>query len=195
MKLLIVADPAVSGRLANALAADFEIVQVADTASALALSERQPFDAVLLHFDLGEGPALDLICVLKRRVPEHLPGVVVLAREIERRAIVELVRTGAYDVLVEAALHSRELAHALRNAATCARSAALLDRRRWVRSKEVLVVGDGAGAESIARLLEAAGFSVRRANHLPPEDASVGPRAIVVDLATGKKGQPFTGER
>lgn len=183
MKLLVVGDPAVPGELANGLVGSFEVARAADTLAAVALSGRDAFDAVLVHLDLGEAPALDLICALKRLPPERLPGVVVLARQIERRAIVELVRTGAYDVLVEAALHPHELAHALRNAATYARSAALLDRLRRARSKEVLVVGEGAGADSIATLLRSAGYSVQQADHLPQDDVKLGPHAVVVDLA------------
>lgn len=145
MRLLIVAGVEQQGGLASALGEDFEVARASDVAEALALSDRQPFDAALVHFDLGETSALDLICGLKRRLPERLPGIVVLAREIERRAVVELVRTGAYDVLVEAGLNAHELAHALRNAASHARSAASLDRRREARSKEMLVIGDGDG--------------------------------------------------
>lgn len=183
MKLLIVAGPAAQRELENALAGDFETAGVADSRAAIALSRRQAFDAVLVQFDLGEASALDLICDLKRLPRERVPGIIVLAREIGRREIVELVRTGAYDVLLEAALHPRELAHALRNAATFARSAALLERRRAERSREVLVVGEGAGADSIATLLRAAGFSVRQAGKQPAEQAEAGTRVVVVELA------------
>jgi DNA-binding response OmpR family regulator len=183
MKLLIVAPDDKWRELADSLAAEFEIACAADPAHALLSAQERAPDAALVHLDLGVSVALDLICEL-RRGAERAPGIVVVGREFDRRATVELVRTGAYDVVPERPLHARELAHALRNAAYHARSAASLERRREARSKEVLVVGEGEGARSIVALLQAAGFSVRQSPHAPQAAGKPGPRAIVVDLAT-----------
>jgi DNA-binding NarL/FixJ family response regulator len=123
VKLLIVADDARQRELEDTLTEGFSSERSAAIEVALARAAQEPFDAALVHLDLGEDRVLDFICGLRRLGGERAPGVVVLARALDRRAIVELVRTGAFDVLLESEVQPRELAHALRNAAYFARSA------------------------------------------------------------------------
>lgn len=189
MKLLIVSSAAKHEALRSELSGDFELDWSDSVPAALERLAPEPPDAVLAHLELGETPVLDLLCELRRRPAERMPGVVVLAADIDHRGLVEVVRTGAYDVLLEGTLQPRELVHAVRNAAYFAQSAASLAKRREAKSREVLVVGEGDGVEAIVMLLEAAGLSVRHALRLPQAGPPVAPRAILVDLSRAGDGE------
>jgi hypothetical protein len=112
---------------------------------------------------------------------------VLVAREIDTRSVVEVMRAGAIDVLLESSLQPREIPHALRNAVFCAQ---LNSKRKLPPSQDVLVVGAGDTVEAIVLLLEASGLTVRHLTQLPRvSDAKVPPRAIVVDLAAAGDGE------
>lgn len=190
MKVLLVAGAEKHESLAGQLSGDFELTGVPDAGKALAFLAQQDVDAVVIHLDIGEEQALDVICGVKKRPPDRAPGIVVIGRELDLRAAIEVVRTGAYDFLLEGSLKPRELPHALRNAAYNAKSAAWLSAKRAARSKEVLVVGAGDAAEAVVLLLEASGFAVQHARQVPQAgEAKNPPRAIVVDLAAVGDGE------
>jgi len=154
------------------------------------MAERD-FDGLLLHFDIGSGPALDLIGQLKPGANGRLPGIVVVAREIATPSVVDLMRAGAIDVLLEASMKPREIPHALRNAAFCAQASARLHSRRSApASTHVLVVGAGDAVEAIVLMLEASGLDVRHETRMPdPGGGKDSPRAIVVDLSVAGDGE------
>jgi CheY-like chemotaxis protein len=189
--VLIVAGADRQALLADAIAADFQFERAADVQAALGLLEKNAFDGLLLHFDLGVAAALELLGQLKRGVNGQLPGIVVVAREIDTRSVVDIMRAGAVDVLVEGSMEPREIPHALRNAAFCAQANARLRTGRGApKSREVLVVGEGDGVEAIVLLLEASGIGVRHLAHMPEAgDATMNPRAIVVDVAAAGDGE------
>jgi DNA-binding NarL/FixJ family response regulator len=189
MKLLLVAAGEKRPALEALLGTDFKLTFAADGPAALEALAAGGIEAVLVHLGLGEEPVLDLIVHARKRAPEEIPGVVVLAREADRRCIIELVRTGAYDVILEESMKPRELPHAVRNAAFDARSAAWLDRRQKERAKEVMVVGTGDAVDAIVLLLESAGLAVRQLERLPgPGEMKSLPRTLIVDLAKAGDG-------
>jgi DNA-binding response OmpR family regulator len=189
--VLIVADPDRQASLADAIAADFQCERVDDVQAALGLLANNDFDGLLLHFDIGAAAALELLGRLKRGASGRLPGIVVVAREIDTRSVVDIMRAGAVDVLVEGSLEPREIPHALRNAAFCAQANARLRTARGKpESREVLVIGEGDGVEAIVLLLEASGIVVRHLEQMPAAgDAPMNPRAIVVDVAAAGDGE------
>jgi DNA-binding response OmpR family regulator len=191
VKVLIVAGADRQAPLAEAIAADFQFERAADVPAALGLLANNEFDGLLLHFDIGGAEALELLGRLKRNAIGRLPGIVVVAREIDTRSVVDIMRAGAVDVLVEGAMEPREIPHALRNAAFCAQANARLRTGRGApQSREVLVIGEGDGVEAIVLLLEASGISVRHLAQLPEAgDATENPRAIVVDVAAAGDGE------
>jgi DNA-binding NtrC family response regulator len=191
VKVLIVAGADRQAPLADAIAADFQCERAADIQAALELLANNDFDGLLLHFDIGAAAALELLGGLKRGTNGRLPGIVVVAREIDTRSVVDIMRAGAVDVLVEGTMEPREIPHALRNAAFCEQAnARLRTGRRAPRSPEVLVIGEGDGVEAIVLLLEASGIGVRHLAQLPGAgDATMNPRAIVVDVAAAGDGE------
>lgn len=192
MKVLIVAGADRQATLADAIGDDFQSERAADVPAALGLLADNEFDGLLLHFDIGAVAALELLSRLKRGANGRLPGIVVVAREIDTRSVVDVMRAGANDVLIEgSSLEPREIPHALRNAAFCAQAEARLRSRRGApKSREVLVVGEGDGVEAIVLLLEASGMDVRHLTRLPdPGDATSNPHAIVVDIAAAGDGE------
>ncbi|HUG03342.1 MAG TPA: hypothetical protein VML92_02810 [Steroidobacteraceae bacterium] len=191
MKVLIVAGADRQAPLADAIAADFQFERAADVQAALGLLGNNDFDGLLLHFDIGAAAALELLGRLKRGTDGRLPGIVVVAREIDTRSVVDIMRAGAIDVLVEGSMEPREIPHALRNAAFCAQAnARLRTGRGGPKSREVLVIGEGDGVEAIVLLLEASGTSVRHLARMPDAwDATMNPRAIVVDVAAAGDGE------
>ncbi|MEX2150488.1 MAG: hypothetical protein WD793_09725 [Steroidobacteraceae bacterium] len=191
MRVLIVADADRQAPLADAIAADFECERAADVEAAIGLLANNDLDGLLLHFDIGAAAALELLGRLKSGSKGRLPGIVVVAREIDTQSVVNLMRAGAVDVLVEGSLEPREIPHALRNAAFCAQASARLRAGRGApQSREVLVIGDGDGVEAIVLLLEASGIGVRHLTQLPAAgDATMNPRAIVVDVAAAGDGE------
>jgi DNA-binding response OmpR family regulator len=191
VKVLIVADPGRLASLADAIAADFQCERADDVQAALGLLANDDFDGLLLHFDIGAAAALELLGRLKSRASGRLPGIVVVAREIDTRSVVDFMRAGAADVLVEGSMESREIPHALRNAAFCAQANARLRTARGKpESREVLVIGEGDGVEAIVLLLEASGIGVRQVAQLQEAgDAPMKARAIVVDLAAAGDGE------
>lgn len=129
MRFLAVAGVEPRTRLA-ALLDGAEVDWAGDATEACERLGQRDFDVVLLHHEIGEEAILDLLCEVRRRPPERVAGVLVVARAIGHRALVEIVRTGAYDVLLEESLAAGELIHAARNAAYYVRSGAALARRR-----------------------------------------------------------------
>jgi DNA-binding NarL/FixJ family response regulator len=183
LNLLVAAPDARRALLERELGADFAITWAATSEDALRLVQELAVEAVVIHLDLGEETALDAICRAKKLPPDRVPGVVVIAADVGRRALIELVRTGAYDVVVESAMKPRELPHAVRNASFDAKSAAWLEKRRAERAGEVVVVGAGDAAESLALLLEASGLTVRQCARLPQAaELKAAPKAVIVDL-------------
>lgn len=191
MRVLIVAAADRQSALADAIAEDFQSERAADVQAALGLLANHDFDGLLLHFDIGAAAALELLGRLKRDPKGRLPGIVVVAREIDTKSVVDVMRAGAVDVLVEDSMEPREIPHALRNAAFCAQAEARLRSARSApKSREVLVVGEGDGVEAIVLLLEASGISVSHLAQLPkPGDPTLNPQAIVVDLAAAGDGE------
>jgi DNA-binding NtrC family response regulator len=191
VKVLIVAGADRQSPLADAIAADFQCEPAADVQAAFGLLGKNDFDGLLLHFDIGAAAALELLGGLKRGTNGRLPGIVVVAREIDTRSVVDIMRAGAVDVLVEGSMEPREIPHALRNAVFCAQANARLRTGRGApKSREVLVIGEGDGVEAIVLLLEASGISVRHLAQLPDAgDATMNPRAIVVDVAAAGDGE------
>ena len=191
MRVLIVAGVDRQAPLADAIAADFQFERAVDVQAALGLLANTDFDGLLLHFDIGAAAALELLGRLKRGTNGRLPGIVVVAREIDTRSVVDIMRAGAIDVLVEGSMEPREIPHALRNAAFCAQANARLRTGRAApKSREVLVIGEGDGVEAIVLLLEASGIGVRHLAKLPEAgDATKNPRAIVVDIAAAGDGE------
>ena len=191
MRVLIVAGADRQAALADAIGEDFQSERAADVQAALGLLANNDFDGLLLHFDIGAAAALELLGRLKRGKNGRLPGIVVVAREIDTRSVVEVMRAGAIDILVEASMEPREIPHALRNAAFCAQADARLRAGRSVpQSREVLVIGEGDGVEAIVLLLEASGIGVRHLTRLPdPGDKTLNPHAIVVDIAAAGDGE------
>ncbi|MDP9200119.1 MAG: hypothetical protein M3O07_13015 [Pseudomonadota bacterium] len=190
MKVLIVAGADRQAALADAIAEDFQSERAADVQAALRLLADNEFDGLLLHFDIGAVAALELLSRLKRGTNGRLPGIVVVAREIDTRSVVDVMRAGAVDVLVEDSMQPREIPHALRNAAFCAQAEARLRSTRGApKSREVLVIGEGDGVEAIVLLLEASGIGVRHLVRLPdPGAATSNPHAILVDIAAAGDG-------
>lgn len=191
MRVLIVADADRQASLADAIAGDFQCERAADVQAALGLLDNAEFDGLLLHFDIGATAALELLGRLRRGASGRLPGIVVVARQIDTRSVVDVMRAGAVDVLVEGSMEPREIPHALRNAAFCAQANARLRAGRGApKSREVLVIGEGDGVEAILLLLEASGLRVRHIAQLPEAgDATTNPRAIVVDIAAAGDGE------
>lgn len=191
MRVLIVAGADRQAPLADAIAADFQCERAADVQAALGLLANNDFDGLLLHFDIGAAESLELLGRLKRGANGRLPGIVVVAREIDTRSVVDMMRAGAVDVLVEGSMEPREIPHALRNAAFCAQANARLRTGRGApRSREVLVIGEGDGVEAIVLLLEASGIDIRHLTRMPePGDATLNPHAIVVDIAAAGDGE------
>jgi DNA-binding response OmpR family regulator len=190
MNLLVAAPEARRAQLERELAAEFAITWAATSAEAGRLIEELPVEAIVVHLDLGEEAALDAICRARKLPPDRMPGVVVVASDVGRRSLIELVRTGAYDVLVESAMKPRELPHAVRNASFDAKSAAWLEKRRAERAAEVVVVGAGDAAESLALLLESSGFTVRQCARMPGAgELKAAPRAVIVDFAAVGDGE------
>jgi DNA-binding response OmpR family regulator len=189
--VLIVADADCQAALADAIAGDFESERAVDTRAALALLANNEFDGLLLHFDIGAAAALELLSRLKRGTNGRLPGIVVVAREIDTKSVVDVMRAGAVDVLIEDSMEPREIPHALRNAAFCAQAEGRLRSARSApKSREVLVIGEGDGVESVVLLLEASGIAVRHLARMPESgDATSSPHAIVVDLAAAGDGE------
>ena len=191
MRVLIVAGVDRQAPLAEAIAADFQFEHAVDGQAALGLLANNDFDGLLLHFDIGAAAALELLGGLKRGANGRLPGIVVVAREIDTRSVVDIMRAGAVDVLVEGSMEPREIPHALRNAVFCAQANARLRTGRGApKSREVLVIGEGDGVEAIVLLLEATGISVRHVAQIPEAgDLTMKPRAIVVDVAAAGDGE------
>ena len=191
MNVLLVAGADRQALLEDAIRDDFEYEKAVDVTSALKSMAERDFDGLLLHFDIGSGPALELLGQLKRGANGQLPGIVVIAREIDTPSVVELMRAGAVDVLLETSMKPREIPHALRNAAFCAQaSARLYNRRSAPTSKQVLVVGSGDAVEAIVLMLEASGLEVRHETRTPePRGGKDAPRAIVVDLSVAGDGE------
>lgn len=190
MKVLLVATADKHDQLVKELSADFELEQVTSPDDAYQFLAREDAAALVIHLDLGEEPALDVISRVKKFEPERIPGIVVVARKPDNRCIIEVIRTGAYDILDEESMKSRDLPHAVRNAAYFAQSSAWLVKRRAARLQEVLVIGSGDGVEAIVILLQASGISVRQAARMPgPGDQKLVPRAIIVDLSAVGDGE------
>ncbi len=190
MKVLIVAGSDKLAQLADAITAEFEFERAIDVPGALELLANDDFDGLLVHLDIGAAAALNLFGQLKRGAKGQVPGIVVVAREVDTRSVVNLMRAGALDVLVEGSMEPREIPHALRNAAFCAQASARLSSNRSAPpSQEVLVVGTGDCAEAIVLLLAASGISVRHVAELSHVGGQSIPRAIVLDLAAAGDGE------
>jgi hypothetical protein len=193
VNVLLVAREGEGAGVEAELAGDFTLARAADAAGALAMLGREPAEAVVLHFGIGEEAALDVISGCKRLpAGAAAPGVVVVAASIAHRALVELVRTGAYDVLVEGALEPRELPHAVRNAAYYAKTSAWLAKRKPPKTapQEVWLIGSGDSAYAAAMLLEASGVAVRQFARAADAAATRPPSSVlVVDLAALGDGE------
>jgi hypothetical protein len=192
VNVLLVAREGEAAVVAAELAGDFALERTADAAGALAMLGRRPAEAVVLHFGIGEEAALDVISGCKRLPAGTAPGIVVVAASVAHRALVELVRTGAYDVLIEGALEPRELPHAVRNAAYYAKTAAWLAKRKAPppSPQEVWLIGTGDQADAAAMLLEASGLAVRQFARAADAAAAPPPAGVlVVDLAALGDGE------
>jgi DNA-binding NtrC family response regulator len=190
MKLLLFAGPASRPLLERHLAADFALEWVEDPARAVELLGREAVEGVVIHLDVGEEQALDVVSHCRRLAPERAPGLIAVARSPALRTVIELMRTGAYDVLVEEELKPRELPHAVRNAVYFAKSAAwLATKKRAQAAGEVWVVGGGDAGEAAAMLLGADGTAVRRFATLEDALAAGGAaRAVLLDLSAAADG-------
>ena len=186
MKILAVAEAGKQPALAAEFADDFTVTSAVDAPAALEILRQQSFDALLVDLGLGESKALDVLYGARKLGPDRQAGSVVIIQEIDLRSVIEVMRAGAFDVLVEGSLRRGELAHSMRNAVLHAQ----LSRRRQAQSKEVLVVGTGASADAVVLLLEAVGHTVRHVPRMPDAgDPKSNPRAIVVDLSAVGDGE------
>ena len=116
MKLLLLARAGDLQALAAEFNSDFEIENATDAPAALSMLARRQHDALVVHLGIGADPALDVLHGARKQAPDRPPGMVVVAESVELHLVVEVMRAGAYDVLLTAALQQGQLAHSVRNA-------------------------------------------------------------------------------
>ena len=116
VKLLLVAGASDLPALEAQFTGEFETESATDAPAALAILSRKQFDALVVHLGIGESPALDVLYGARKQFPDRPPGMVVVAETFELRTVVEMMRAGAYDVQLVAALFPGKLAHSVRNA-------------------------------------------------------------------------------
>lgn len=188
--MLLVATEERQRLLAEGLADGFEVERSTDIRTALEFLARCDVDALLLHLDLGQADVIALLGQLERRTIGRVPGVIVVARELDTRTVVAVVRAGAFDVVLEGSMQPRELAHLVRNAAFSAQATAQLGTSRAHEPKQVVVVGSGDGVEAIVLLLEASGLCVRHVTRVSQAGGAANhARTIVVDLSVVGSGE------
>lgn len=172
--LLVDDDPAFRERLARALAARGQIVEVAaDADSALRLAEGGAFAAAIIDLRLGQDSGLGLVAGLRSRHPGL--SMVVLTGFGSIATALEAVRLGARDYLTKP-VDPEQILQALRGervAGTVAAAAdvepASLDRVEWEHIQRVLCDA-GHNITRAARLLGIDRRSLQRklAKYPPP---------------------------
>jgi len=190
MKLLVAAATGYYGSITREIGDEFEILHAAGIEDAWQRLATGEIEALLVHRELGDAAVLQMLARLRTRDPSCWTAVLVVSSELELRFVIEVMRAGAYDVLLDAPINRRELVHGIRNAAVYAQAAQRLARSAAARSREVIVVGTGDAVEAIVLLLEATGRSVRHCPSLA--DASTLGAAggtLLIDLASLGSGE------
>ncbi|MBW4490895.1 MAG: PAS domain S-box protein [Trichocoleus desertorum ATA4-8-CV12] len=118
LKILVVDDDEVA-RMAvrqalQAAGLSLELLEVGSYSAAIALLQQQPFDCVLLDYQLPDGDGLTLVKTVREAGIQT--ALIVLTSQGDEQIAVELMKAGASDYLSKGKLAPESLSRSLRNA-------------------------------------------------------------------------------
>lgn len=100
---------------------DYSVVGVPDAASALATSQQQEFDCILIDYMLPDSVGTDVISDLEKQLGQSMPPVVILTAGGGEEAATQAVRANAADFISKRDVSAASLRRSINNALEKAR--------------------------------------------------------------------------